>query len=153
MNEGGLLHEALLEVDDRSLQLGFDVSCELFLLDDLVAESALHVTHVLEELDLKFADAGDRHVIKTTGVTRENDDDLVDHFEWLELRLFEQFDHAIATVEAALGGGIEAMNEFYRAYRENGSAAEALRTAQLKMRAAGTSSVWSSFVVRANEFP
>jgi CHAT domain-containing protein/tetratricopeptide (TPR) repeat protein len=45
------------------------------------------------------------------------------------------------------------MNEFYRAYRENGSAAEALRTAQLKMRAAGTSSVWSSFVVRANEFP
>jgi CHAT domain-containing protein/tetratricopeptide (TPR) repeat protein len=45
------------------------------------------------------------------------------------------------------------MNEFYRAYRENGSAADALRTAQLKMRAAGTSGVWSSFVVRANEFP
>jgi tetratricopeptide (TPR) repeat protein len=45
------------------------------------------------------------------------------------------------------------MNEFYRAYRENGSAAEALRNAQLKMRAAGASGVWSSFVVRANEFP
>jgi CHAT domain-containing protein len=45
------------------------------------------------------------------------------------------------------------MNEFYRAYRENGSAADALRAAQLKMRAAGTSGVWSSFVVRANEFP
>jgi tetratricopeptide (TPR) repeat protein len=45
------------------------------------------------------------------------------------------------------------MNEFYLAYRENGSAADALRTAQLKMRAAGSSGVWSSFVVRANEFP
>lgn len=45
------------------------------------------------------------------------------------------------------------MNEFYRAYRENGSAADSLRAAQLKMRAAGNSSVWSSFVVRANEFP
>jgi CHAT domain-containing protein len=45
------------------------------------------------------------------------------------------------------------MNEFYRAYRENGSAADALRTAQLKVRATGTSGVWSSFVVRANEFP
>lgn len=45
------------------------------------------------------------------------------------------------------------MNEFYRAYRENGSAADALRTAQLKMRATGTHGVWSSFVVRANEFP
>lgn len=45
------------------------------------------------------------------------------------------------------------INEFYLAYRENGSAADALRAAQLKMRAAGKSSVWSSFVVRANEFP
>jgi CHAT domain-containing protein len=45
------------------------------------------------------------------------------------------------------------MNEFYRAYRVNGSAADALRAAQLKMRAAGTSGVWASFVVRANEFP
>jgi CHAT domain-containing protein/tetratricopeptide (TPR) repeat protein len=45
------------------------------------------------------------------------------------------------------------MNEFYRAYRETGRAADALRTAQLRMRAIGTSGVWSSFVVRANEFP
>jgi CHAT domain-containing protein/tetratricopeptide (TPR) repeat protein len=45
------------------------------------------------------------------------------------------------------------MNEFYRAYRETGRAADALRTAQLRVRATSTSSVWSSFVVRANEFP
>ncbi len=45
------------------------------------------------------------------------------------------------------------MNEFYRAYRETGRAADALRTAQLRARATSTSGVWSSFVVRANEFP
>jgi CHAT domain-containing protein/tetratricopeptide (TPR) repeat protein len=43
------------------------------------------------------------------------------------------------------------MNEFYRAYREYGRAADALRTAQLRSRA--TTGAWSSFVVRANEFP
>jgi CHAT domain-containing protein len=45
------------------------------------------------------------------------------------------------------------MNEFYRAYRASGRAADALRTAQLRSRATGASRVWSSFVVRANEFP
>jgi tetratricopeptide (TPR) repeat protein len=45
------------------------------------------------------------------------------------------------------------MNEFYRAYRESGRASEALRAAQLRSRGAIASAVWSSFVVRANEFP
>lgn len=45
------------------------------------------------------------------------------------------------------------MNEFYLAYRESGRAADALRTAQLRTRAIAPSKVWSSFVVRANEFP
>jgi CHAT domain-containing protein len=45
------------------------------------------------------------------------------------------------------------MSEFYRAYRINGRAADALRTAQLRSRASSASGVWSSFVVRANEFP
>jgi CHAT domain-containing protein len=45
------------------------------------------------------------------------------------------------------------MNEFYRAYRESRSAADALRTAQLRTRASAPAGVWSSFVVRANEFP
>ena len=45
------------------------------------------------------------------------------------------------------------MNEFYRAYRASGNAADALRTAQLRARANGASGAWSSFVVRANEFP
>jgi CHAT domain-containing protein len=44
------------------------------------------------------------------------------------------------------------MDEFYRAYRNSGRAAEALREAQLKTRDTA-SSAWSSFVVRANEFP
>jgi len=45
------------------------------------------------------------------------------------------------------------MSEFYRAYRESGRAAEALRAAQLRTRSSATTAVWSSFVVRANEFP
>jgi CHAT domain-containing protein len=45
------------------------------------------------------------------------------------------------------------ISEFYKAYRASGRAAEALRIAQLNFRKASTSSVWSSFVVRANEFP
>jgi CHAT domain-containing protein len=45
------------------------------------------------------------------------------------------------------------MSEFYRAYQASGSAAESLRTAQLRMRASASPSVWSSFVVRANQFP
>jgi CHAT domain-containing protein len=45
------------------------------------------------------------------------------------------------------------MNEFYRAYRESGNTADALRTAQLHMRDSAKSTVWSSFVVRANAFP
>jgi CHAT domain-containing protein len=44
------------------------------------------------------------------------------------------------------------MDEFYRAYRVSGRAAEALREAQLRTRATGAAA-WSSFVVRANEFP
>jgi CHAT domain-containing protein len=44
------------------------------------------------------------------------------------------------------------MSEFYRAYRDNGTAADALRAAQLRVRA-GDSTAWSSFVVRANGFP
>jgi CHAT domain-containing protein/tetratricopeptide (TPR) repeat protein len=44
------------------------------------------------------------------------------------------------------------MDEFYRAYRVSGRAAEALRDAQLRTRATGAAA-WSSFVVRANEFP
>jgi CHAT domain-containing protein/tetratricopeptide (TPR) repeat protein len=45
------------------------------------------------------------------------------------------------------------MSEFYRAYKASGSAAEALRTAQLRVRASASPQVWSSFVVRANQFP
>lgn len=45
------------------------------------------------------------------------------------------------------------MNEFYRAYRESGQTAEALRIAQLRTRSAGKGAAWSSFVVRANGFP
>ena len=45
------------------------------------------------------------------------------------------------------------MNEFYRAYRQSGRAADALRTAQLRTRGSAATTVWSSFVVRANEFP
>jgi CHAT domain-containing protein/tetratricopeptide (TPR) repeat protein len=45
------------------------------------------------------------------------------------------------------------MNEFYRAYRASGRAADALRTAQLRTRGSAAPAVWSSFVVRANEFP
>jgi CHAT domain-containing protein len=45
------------------------------------------------------------------------------------------------------------MNEFYRAFRETGSAPEALRSAQLRTRGSTNVPVWSSFVVRANGFP
>jgi CHAT domain-containing protein/Tfp pilus assembly protein PilF len=45
------------------------------------------------------------------------------------------------------------MNEFYRAYRTSGRAAESLRTAQLRTRGATSTQAWSSFVVRANGFP
>jgi CHAT domain-containing protein len=46
------------------------------------------------------------------------------------------------------------MSEFYKAYRMNGNAAEALRAAQLRAKTSQqTASVWSSFVVRANGFP
>jgi CHAT domain-containing protein/Tfp pilus assembly protein PilF len=45
------------------------------------------------------------------------------------------------------------MNEFYRAYRESGNTAEALRAAQLRTRDSARAAVWSSFVVRANAFP
>jgi CHAT domain-containing protein len=45
------------------------------------------------------------------------------------------------------------MNEFYLAYRASGRAADALRVAQLRTRGSAASAVWSSFVVRANEFP
>ena len=45
------------------------------------------------------------------------------------------------------------MREFYTAYRESGRAAEALRVAQLHTRDTANAAVWSSFVVRANQFP
>ena len=45
------------------------------------------------------------------------------------------------------------MSEFYKAYRVSGRTADALRSAQLRFRAGTASTVWSSFVVRANEFP
>ena len=45
------------------------------------------------------------------------------------------------------------MNEFYRAYRASGRAADALRLAQISTRGDAAAAVWSSFVVRANEFP
>jgi CHAT domain-containing protein len=45
------------------------------------------------------------------------------------------------------------MKEFYSAYRASGRAADALRTAQLRTRGSANAAVWSSFVVRANEFP
>ncbi|HEV7608115.1 MAG TPA: CHAT domain-containing tetratricopeptide repeat protein [Steroidobacteraceae bacterium] len=45
------------------------------------------------------------------------------------------------------------MNEFYSAYRLSGRAADALRAAQLRTRGSANAAVWSSFVVRANEFP
>jgi CHAT domain-containing protein/tetratricopeptide (TPR) repeat protein len=45
------------------------------------------------------------------------------------------------------------MEEFYAAYRGSGRAADALRAAQLRTRGAADSTVWSSFVVRANGLP
>jgi CHAT domain-containing protein/tetratricopeptide (TPR) repeat protein len=46
------------------------------------------------------------------------------------------------------------MSEFYKSYRVSGNAVEALRAAQLRVRAAKKDeAVWSSFVVRANGFP
>ena len=45
------------------------------------------------------------------------------------------------------------MEEFYAAYRATGRAPDALRTAQLRTRGTATSSVWASFVVRANGLP
>jgi CHAT domain-containing protein len=41
------------------------------------------------------------------------------------------------------------MQEFYAAYRANGRAAEALRSAQLRTRGIAGPSVWASFVVRS----
>jgi len=46
------------------------------------------------------------------------------------------------------------MEEFYRAYRISGRAADALRSAQLQMRQKSANrAVWSSFLVRASRFP
>jgi CHAT domain-containing protein len=45
------------------------------------------------------------------------------------------------------------MEDFYAAYRSSGSAPQALRVAQLRARGTSGPSVWSSFVVRANELP
>jgi CHAT domain-containing protein len=45
------------------------------------------------------------------------------------------------------------MSEFYRAYRESGSAAVAVREAQLRAQGTAATAAWSSFVVRANDFP
>jgi CHAT domain-containing protein len=45
------------------------------------------------------------------------------------------------------------MNEFYGAYHKTGQTAVALRQAQLGTRGSIKAAVWSSFVVRANEFP
>jgi tetratricopeptide (TPR) repeat protein len=45
------------------------------------------------------------------------------------------------------------MKEFYVAYRQSGRAADALRIAQLRTRGSAATTMWSSFVVRANEFP
>ena len=45
------------------------------------------------------------------------------------------------------------MEEFYSAYRLSGRAADALRSAQLRVRGTAAESVWSSFVVRSNELP
>jgi CHAT domain-containing protein/tetratricopeptide (TPR) repeat protein len=45
------------------------------------------------------------------------------------------------------------MNEFYRAYRATGRAAESLRIAQLRTRGTAAAPAWSSFVVRTNGFP
>ena len=45
------------------------------------------------------------------------------------------------------------MSEFYRAFRVSGRAPEALRAAQLRSRKNIAAAVWSSFVVRADEFP
>jgi CHAT domain-containing protein len=45
------------------------------------------------------------------------------------------------------------MEEFYSAYRATGRASDALRSAQLRTRGGVASSVWSSFVVRANQLP
>jgi tetratricopeptide (TPR) repeat protein len=44
------------------------------------------------------------------------------------------------------------MKEFYGAYRQSGRAADALRIAQLRTRGSAATNVWSSFVVRANDF-
>jgi CHAT domain-containing protein len=45
------------------------------------------------------------------------------------------------------------MAEFYAAYRATGRAADALRTAQLRIRGTAAAPVWASFVVRANALP
>lgn len=45
------------------------------------------------------------------------------------------------------------MSEFYGAYRAKAHPAEALRRAQLRTRDVAATTVWSSFVVRANGFP
>jgi len=45
------------------------------------------------------------------------------------------------------------MDEFYRAYRQTGRTADALRGAQLRTRATTKAAVWASFVVRASGFP
>jgi len=45
------------------------------------------------------------------------------------------------------------MEEFYAAYRTSGRAPDALRIAQLRARGTVGSTVWSSFVVRANRLP
>ncbi len=45
------------------------------------------------------------------------------------------------------------MEEFYSAYKQSGRAADALRTAQLRVRGTAASPVWSSFVIRSNQLP
>ncbi len=45
------------------------------------------------------------------------------------------------------------MSAFYREYRKSGRAADALRDAQIETRTTASPAVWSSFVVRANEYP
>src|SRR3954464_5556367 len=107
-DETGVLldREALLELLDRGRQLLLQLVREVFLLTDLLVDGALRA-QVLTELVLEAGDLGGRDVVEVAVDPGEDRDDLLLDRPRLVLRLIQSRDHALASRQRALGGGVE----------------------------------------------
>src|SRR6266436_3340083 len=102
---------------NRFVQLLLDGRSQFSLLEESGAGFGFLLAHELEEFRLPFSHFLKLHFVEESFGAGEDNHDLIDDVHGLELRLLQNFDHAVAAVELGLRRFIQLSAELSKSFQ------------------------------------